>query len=364
MLEVSALSVQAGSFLLRDVSLSLADGECHVILGPTGSGKTLLLESVIGFRKPLSGRISQDGRDIKGLPVEKREISYVPQDLAIFPHLTVIENVFYGLKVKRIKEGEILDRARELMRAVGIDHLADRYPANLSGGERQRVALVRAIACAPRLLFLDEPFSALNESLRKELWFMLKDLQARYRLTILMITHNMEEAFFLGDTISIIIDGRLRQSGRSTAIYNAPADMDVAAFMGIKNLFEADVESLGENMASLACRDLGATVTAPLPAQCPRPTIRKGQRIRFGIRSEEIHISTSFPMGHNGTTSLKGSVVNIIGKGSTHLVFFSPGTGSGVIEAEISSHLLRKLNLRKGQSVSASFESDSVFLLC
>lgn len=364
MLEVKSLSVQAGSFLLGEVSLFLEAGECHVILGPTGSGKTLLLESVIGFRKSLSGCVVQDGRDITSLPVERRGISYVPQDLAIFPHLTVMENILYGLRVKRIREPKSFERVNELIHAVGIEHLVERYPANLSGGERQRVALVRAIACAPRLLFLDEPFSALNESLRKDLWFMLKELQAKFRLTILMITHNMEEAFFLGDAISIIIDGKLRQSGRSADIYNSPADAEVAAFMGIKNLFEAEVESVGEYTASIVCRALGATILAPLPTQCSKDSIRAGQKVRFGIRSQEIDFSTPSPAGHNGATILEGTLLDILGKGATHLVLFASRTGGGIIEVEISNYLFRKLNLRKGQSVPASFEKESVFLLC
>ena len=202
MLEVRHLSVSADKFLQNDVYLTNPTEGCHAIVGATGSGKTLLLESIIGFRRPSRGAILLNGEDMTQLPVEARGISYVPQDLALFPHLTVRENILFGARVRGIRTAEHDELVRQLVTSVGIGALLDRSVAHLSGGERQRVALVRAVATGNRLLLLDEPFSALHEGLRRELLFVLRELQQNHGLTLLMVTHDTEEAFFLSDAMT------------------------------------------------------------------------------------------------------------------------------------------------------------------
>ena len=172
MLEVAELSVRAGGFSLSDISLEVYPSSCHVLLGPTGSGKTLLLESIIGLRNPDKGKILLDGSDITGCPAERRGLAYVPQDLALFPHLTVRENILYPLRIRGSKQNADNGIVRELIESLDIRHVLDRPVSNLSGGERQRTALARAVASGCRTLILDEPLSALHQSLKRELWFL------------------------------------------------------------------------------------------------------------------------------------------------------------------------------------------------
>ena len=208
MLEIRNLSLRAGDFRLSRISLSVNGCECHVIMGPTGSGKTLLLESIVGFRRPCGGEILFQGKEIATLAVEKRQIAFLPQDLALFPSMTVEENVLYGLKRKKPKCTGSRDQAMALCEAVGIKHLLKRDTRALSGGEKQRVALVRALAPGCRLLLLDEPFAALHRGMRKDLWFLLKRLQERLQLTVLMVTHDEKAATF-AQRIILIEKGEL-----------------------------------------------------------------------------------------------------------------------------------------------------------
>jgi len=218
MLEIRELCLKAGSFSLHNISLILNDLQSHVILGPTGSGKTLLLESIVGFRKPEAGSVTLNGKELLSLPVERREMSYVPQDLALFPHLSVEANILYALRMKGDRDGRKRALAESLIDSVRIRSLLMRSTRHLSGGERQRVAFVRALATGYRYLLLDEPLSALHEGMRKELWFLLRELQQKYELTILMVTHSLEEAFFLGNEVSVMIDGTIHQSGSKQAV--------------------------------------------------------------------------------------------------------------------------------------------------
>ena len=171
MLEIKGLSVRAGSFTLKDIDLSIEDRLCHVIIGPTGCGKTTLLEAIAGLRKSSTGQIYLDGNEITHLSVEKRVLSYLPQDLALFPHLNVRDNIFYGLRIRKEKDKRFYDLIHELVKNLGITHILDRPIHNLGGGERQRVALIRAMATGNGYLLLDEPLSALHEGMKKEMWF-------------------------------------------------------------------------------------------------------------------------------------------------------------------------------------------------
>jgi len=172
-LTLDRVCARAGTFRLSDISISVGQGESHVLLGPSGAGKTTLLEAIIGLRPLTGGRVELSGRDLAGVPAERRGMGYLPQRLSLFPHLTVRENILYGPRSRRLRPADYQPVVDALVEAVGIGELLDRRPATLSGGARQRVALVRALAARPPVLLLDEPFSALNESLRHELWRLL-----------------------------------------------------------------------------------------------------------------------------------------------------------------------------------------------
>ena len=364
MLEVKGLSSKAGGFSLDDISLTVEGSQCHVIVGPTGSGKTMFLESIIGFRKALEGVILLDGKDIKDTPVEKRGFSYVPQDLAIFPHLTVEENILYGLKVRRSKDSGFRALTIELIDALRIRHLLKRATENLSGGERQRVALARALAPGYRYLLLDEPLSSLHEGMKRELWFLLKELQQKYRFTMLMITHDMEEAFFLGDTISIMINGKIHQTGRKRDIYHNPETLDVARFLGIRNLFEAEVIDTCSETLNIYCAELNTNLTvlrdAALP---PDANVKENDKLIAGIRSEEVMILRHGYQRQNQDNLLRGMVLDVFEKGASHTILFLPERSQKGVEIEVPNYAFQKLNLRKKQDTIISLKGENIFLI-
>lgn len=239
MIRIENLHVRLPEFNLEGVYLHARKGEFFVLLGPTGSGKTVLLESIAGLMPVTAGRIHLDGREVTALPPEQRAIGIVYQDSALFPHLSVRENITYGLRYHRKDPSQDGRRFDRLVAALGIGHLLARSPAHLSGGEKQRVALARALVVAPALLLLDEPLSALDPNFREEIRDILKDLHRHTGVTVLMVTHDFGEARYLADRIAIIHKGRLEQTGSCHEIFTRPASPFTARFVGMRNLFEA-----------------------------------------------------------------------------------------------------------------------------
>ena len=229
--------------VLEPTSLDLADGEFLTILGPSGSGKTTILRLAGGFTRPTSGRIRFGGTDITDLPTNRRPFNTVFQDYALFPHMTVADNVGYGLLVRGRPGAEIKRKVGETVAIVGLSALLQRYPAQLSGGQRQRVALARAIVCEPKLILLDEPLAALDAELRRQMQVFLKDLQRRIATTFLFVTHDQEEAIALSDRIVMMNTGRIEQIGTPKQIYYRPETRFVAGFFGDNNLIEGRVGS-------------------------------------------------------------------------------------------------------------------------
>jgi len=281
MFEVEALHTQVGNFHLQGVQFTLGEGECHAVLGPSGSGKTTLLKAILGALPLTSGRIHLGGEDITQWPMERRRLGYVPQQLGLFPHLLVSDNIRYSARARKIAPGDFEPLLEKLIEITGIGYLLQRRIGTLSGGERQRVALVRALAANPRMVLLDEPFTALNEALRRELWWLVKDLQRERGLSALLITHDLTEAYFLAEKITILIDGRQEQSGHKTVIYRHPANLAVLRFLGLKNLFPATVIETTQQEIVADCPVLGHRFR--LQGQAP-----VGTAIRIGIRPEDI----------------------------------------------------------------------------
>lgn len=362
MLEIRNMATTAGSFLLDDISITVAKGGCHVIVGGTGSGKTLLLESVLGLRKLSRGSIILHGSDITSRPLGKRNISYVPQDLALFPHLTVLENIRYGLRMKGLKDREHDELVEQLIETVGIRGLVHRSIGNLSGGEQQRVALVRAIAAGNKHLLLDEPFSSLHQGLRRELWFVLKELQSSCNLTVLMVTHDMEEAFFLGDMVTVLINGVIRQTGAARGVYEKPADIAVARFFGIRNLFPGTVRTRSRDALQVTCASLQAELTVPPGASFGRAT-EPGAPCVVGIRPENVMVLKADRPNYTQDNLLTGTLTDILLKGASHTLLFRPAGTATVVELEVPDYALRKLQLSKGDGISIFFKGESLFLL-
>lgn len=222
------------------VNLEIADGEFFAMLGPSGSGKTTVLRLIAGFELPDSGVIEIDGVDVSQTPPFNRDVNTVFQDYALFPHMTVLENVEYGLKVKKVAKDERIVRARKALARVKLEGYEARKPGQLSGGQRQRVALARALVNEPKVLLLDEPLGALDLQLRHEMQVELKELQRDIGITFIFVTHDQEEALTMADRIAVFSAGNIVQMGTAREIYDAPNSEFVAGFVGISNLLHRD----------------------------------------------------------------------------------------------------------------------------
>jgi putative spermidine/putrescine transport system ATP-binding protein len=220
------------------VDLEVGDGEFFAMLGPSGSGKTTVLRMIAGFESPTAGRIELAGRDVTDDPPFDRDVNTVFQDYALFPHMTVVENVAYGLMVKKVAKAQRLTRAREALATVRLEGFESRRPSQLSGGQRQRVALARALVNQPKVLLLDEPLGALDLKLREQMQVELKSIQRDAGITFLFVTHDQEEALTMSDRVAVFNHGRIEQVGSPRDIYERPATAFVAGFVGTSNLLE------------------------------------------------------------------------------------------------------------------------------
>jgi putative spermidine/putrescine transport system ATP-binding protein len=222
------------------VSLEVHPGEFFSLLGPSGSGKTTCLRMIAGFEQPTAGRILLDGRDVSGLPPFERDVNTVFQDYALFPHMTVAQNVGYGLMVRKVPKGERSGRVSDALTMVRLEHMGGRKPGQLSGGQRQRVALARSLVMRPKVLLLDEPLGALDLKLRQAMQIELKEIQHEVGLTFLYVTHDQEEALTMSDRLAVFNQGTVEQVGSPAEVYERPATTFVAGFIGVSNVLEGE----------------------------------------------------------------------------------------------------------------------------
>jgi sulfate transport system ATP-binding protein len=255
---VEGASKRFGDFqALNDVSIEVPDGSLTALLGPSGSGKSTLLRAIAGLETLDGGRVLIDGEDVSKKPTQKREVGFVFQHYAAFKHMTVFENVAFGLKIRKMEKAKISARVHELLQLVQLDGLAERYPSQLSGGQRQRMALARALAVEPQVLLLDEPFGALDAKVRKDLRTWLRRLHDEMHVTTIFVTHDQEEAMDVAGQLVVMNEGRVEQSGTADELYEQPATEFVMSFVG-------EVNRLGEHfvrphdMAVALDRDDGA----------------------------------------------------------------------------------------------------------
>jgi putative spermidine/putrescine transport system ATP-binding protein len=238
---LAAVSKRFGDVVAVDgVDLDVFEGEFFSMLGPSGSGKTTCLRMIAGFEAPSAGRIELEGADVSGLPPYDRDVNTVFQDYALFPHMTVEENVEYGLRVKRVPKAERRERADEALSMVRLAEFGDRKPSQLSGGQRQRVALARALVNRPKVLLLDEPLGALDLKLREEMQVELKEIQQGVRITFIYVTHDQEEALTMSDRLAVFSAGRVEQVGAPAEVYERPATGFVAGFVGTSNIVDGE----------------------------------------------------------------------------------------------------------------------------
>lgn len=247
-LSLSKLSLSFGEFRLNDISLDINRGEFFVILGKSGAGKTLILESIAGLHE-VGGGVSIGGIDMSRTPPEHRDIGFVYQDFALFPNLNVRENITFASKYRDIKnEKQTLE---DLVDFLGLEKLLERNIDNLSGGEKQRIAIARALFTKPDVLLLDEPLSAIDPTFRNSIMKFLKSVHKRYNLTTIHVTHNFREAAFLGDRIAVVMDGKIQQTGTTTQVLNHPKNLEVAKFLGFKNILPRKLLKENEGLFSI-----------------------------------------------------------------------------------------------------------------
>ncbi len=274
------------SVAVADVSLDIKGGELVALLGPSGCGKTTLLRAIGGFIAQSEGSIRVSGEAIDHLPPNKRSVGIVFQNYALFPHMTVAENVAYGLEARRRPRAETRSRVDEMLQLVKLTELAGRYARELSGGQQQRVALARALAVRPSILLLDEPFAALDKNLRLDMQIEIKRIQRRAGTTTLIVTHDQEEALSMADRVAVFNHGRLEQFGTPTEIYDRPASLFVNTFVGTANRFPGVVEGSEGKLVTLRL-DTGDLIEARPPSS----PIAKGVRVTACIRPEQLRIS-------------------------------------------------------------------------
>jgi spermidine/putrescine ABC transporter ATP-binding subunit len=271
---------------LDDVSLLIRRGELMTLLGPSGCGKTTLLNLVGGFLTPDSGEIAIDGQRITQVPAYRRQIGIMFQSYALFPHMSVAANVGYGLKMRRIAKPEIARRVAEALALIKLEGLDDRKPRQLSGGQQQRVALARALVIRPKVLLLDEPFSALDRNLRASMQVELKEIQRKLGVTTIFVTHDQSEALSLSDRIAVIADGRIRQLGTPDEVYRRPVDRFVASFVGDVNVLRARLERIDGAIATVV---LGQT-RMPVPARTLSGAAT-GAIVDLFLRPEDLRVA-------------------------------------------------------------------------
>jgi spermidine/putrescine ABC transporter ATP-binding subunit len=271
---------------LHEVSLDVQRGELMTLLGPSGCGKTTLLNLVAGFLVPDAGEIAIDGARVTDLPTYRREIGMTFQNYALFPHMSVASNVGYGLRARRLEKTEVARRVAAALDLVKLTGLEDRKPRQLSGGQQQRVALARALVVRPKVLLLDEPFSALDRNLRGTMQVELREIQSKLDVTTIFVTHDQSEALSLSDRIAVMTEGRIRQLGAPDEIYRRPADRFVASFVGDVNVLRARLERREGRTATVVLGTAYVTVpSGPLDGAAP------GVEVDLFVRPEDLRIA-------------------------------------------------------------------------
>jgi spermidine/putrescine transport system ATP-binding protein len=324
-----------------DLSLDVESGKFYALLGPSGCGKTTTLRMIGGFEDPTSGTIYLGDRTVTGQPPHKRDVNTVFQSYALFPHLTIFENVAFGLRRSKVKGSEVRTRTEEMLQVVGLKGYGNRKPRQLSGGQQQRVALGRALVNRPRVLLLDEPLGALDLKLRKEMQFELKRIQHDMGITFVHVTHDQEEAMTMADSIVVMNDGRIEQMGEPAELYESPATAFVANFLGVSNLLPGTVE--GNNAVRLD----GGTVLHVSQAALD------GHRgaVSVGIRPEKLRIADG------GTNTLSGEIVDRAYVGvSTQYVVRTP-------VGDVSVYVQGAGSQAPGERMELSFEPDATFVV-
>jgi putative spermidine/putrescine transport system ATP-binding protein len=323
-LEIQKLHKRFGDFVaLKSLDLKIVSGEFLSFLGPSGCGKTTALRIIAGFERPTTGRVLVGGKDILPVPANRRDMGMVFQAYSLFPNMTALDNVAFGLRVRKVSRAERSKKAADLLELVGLGAMAGRYPHQMSGGQQQRVALARALAIQPSVLLLDEPLSALDAKVRVQLRGEIRRIQSQLGITTLYVTHDQEEALSISDRVVVLSQGRIEQVGTPTEIYGDPSTVFVAQFVGTMNRIEGTIASNGAGLVECGGASLRVDVASGR---------RLGERVLVLIRPEAVTISEA---GAPVEGAIPGRVITRIFLGSTTRI--SVQSAVGEVQADVGS---------------------------
>jgi spermidine/putrescine transport system ATP-binding protein len=339
------------------IDLEVRDGEFFSLLGPSGCGKTTTLRMIGGFEEPTSGLIELQGQDVTWLPPYKRNVNTVFQSYALFPHLTIFENVAFGLRRRRVKDAEIKARVTEMLKLVELPGYERRKPTQISGGQAQRVALARALINRPAVLLLDEPLGALDLKLRRQMQVELKRIQQEVGITFIYVTHDQEEAMTMSDRIAVMNRGRYEQLGDPESLYERPTTRFVAGFLGISNLLPGAVEGTDDRYAVVRLAD-------DTRIRAPRSAVDGHERVAVGIRPEKIRLREPGEAGPGGMNELDAVVkdASYLGVSTQYEVEARGGVRLTVYEQNVERATRAELWSR-GEAVRLSWSPDHSFVV-
>ena len=339
---------------VRDVTLAIAEGEFFSLLGPSGCGKTTTLRMIAGFEKPDEGRICLLDRDVTSVSPSRRPVNMVFQQYALFPHMSIYDNVAFGLKVKHVPSYEHGARVQQMLRIVALEGLERRRSRQLSGGQQQRVALARALVNRPAALLLDEPLGALDVKLRKQMQLELKRIQSELGTTFVHVTHDQEEALAMSDRIAVMNGGRVEQVGTPREIYERPQTAFVADFIGSLNAIEVTVDELVGGYALMRLGE-GERIVVPVGSAA-----RPGDSVRIAVRPERVHIGPTDEPPPDGGSRLEGTILEIVYLGMYTQFHVQTRTGR-VISHRLADETLA--SLEPGSGVAVSWDAEHASLL-
>jgi molybdate/tungstate transport system ATP-binding protein len=345
MIAIKNLKVNLGDFLLHNISLNIEPGEYFIVLGPTGAGKTILLESIAGLYPVLEGEVWIGDKKITGLSPEKREIGIVYQDQALFPHLSVEKNIAFGLKMRKCPKHEVRSKIETIVGIVGIAHLLERSPVTLSGGEKQKVALARALVTEPKVLLLDEPLSALDPETRERMQEELREIHRRIGLIVIHVTHDFEEAIALGHRVAVLNDGCIVQIGTPEEFLRRPSSEFVARFALTRNILSGRVVGTEDGCTII---DISGTKV--------RVTMEAEGDVRLSLRPEDILLSKE-PLQSSARNCFLGVVNDIVDRGSVIYVTVNLPPDFVCI---VTRQAFDELELTKGVEVWITFKASAI----
>jgi molybdate/tungstate transport system ATP-binding protein len=350
MIEFEQVSLQLGTFSLKDVSLRIDEGDFYFIIGPSGAGKTVILEAIAGLHVPQNGTVRIRGEEVLAKPPEQRRISLVYQDYSLFPHMTVFENVAFGLRMQKIPRDVVEERVMKMLNTFGVVDLKDRHPLTLSGGEQQRVAIARALVVEPDILLLDEPFSALDPVTKEKCIEDLKEIHRFRRLTVVQVTHARGEALRLATRVGVIIDGRLVEEAGVEEIFNFPRTKEVARFVGIENILDGVIRESRDGIATVAID--GSEILAV-------SSLVRGTPVGACVRAEDVVITTRDPVHSSARNTFRGTVTSVTPLGPVVRVVIDC---EFPLVATVIRDSARELGIMPGVEVHVSFKAMAVHL--